>query len=163
MVKDPEKRRRVMQRSMQLGHCICDPRKPCPCDLLHRAGSMSLRGGRRRPRARPRSASPSGRRAAGCASKIDQAALQRILAGLPSPADPRVLIGMPAGDDAGVYLLDEQTALVQTVDVFTPPVDDPYPFGQIAAANSLSDVYAMGGRPITALSIVGFPAGKLPG
>ena len=98
----------------------------------------------------------------GCASKIDQAALQRILAGLPSPADPRVLIGMPAGDDAGVYLLDEQTALVQTVDVFTPPVDDPYAFGQIAAANSLSDVYAMGGRPITALSIVGFPAGKLP-
>jgi selenide,water dikinase len=61
-----------------------------------------------------------------------------------------------------VYLLDERTALVQTVDVFTPPVDDPYAFGQIAAANSLSDVYAMGGRPITALSIVGFPTGKLP-
>ena len=69
---------------------------------------------------------------------------------------------MPAGDDAGVYLLDERTALVQTVDVFSPPVDDPYLFGQIAAANSLSDVYAMGGRPITALSIVGFPARKLP-
>ncbi len=98
----------------------------------------------------------------GCASKIDQATLQRILAGLPSLADPRVLIGMPAGDDAGVYRLDENTALVQTVDVFTPPVDDPYLFGQIAAANSLSDVYAMGGRPITALSIVGFPAGRLP-
>ena len=98
----------------------------------------------------------------GCASKIDQATLQRILAGLPSPANPRVLIGMPAGDDAGVYLLDERTALVQTVDVFTPPVNDPYAFGQIAAANSLSDVYAMGGQPITALSIVGFPAGKLP-
>jgi selenide,water dikinase len=98
----------------------------------------------------------------GCASKIDQAVLQRILGGLPSPANPRVLIGMPAGDDAGVYLLDERTALVQTVDVFTPPVDDPYAFGQIAAANSLSDVYAMGGRPITALSIVGFPVGKLP-
>ena len=95
-------------------------------------------------------------------SKIDQPTLQRILAGLPSLADPRVLIGMPAGDDAGVYRLDENTALVQTVDVFTPPVDDPYLFGQIAAANSLSDVYAMGGRPITALSIVGFPAGRLP-
>ena len=62
----------------------------------------------------------------------------------------------------GSICLDERTALVQTVDVFTPPVDDPYAFGQIAAANSLSDVYAMGGRPITALSIVGFPAGKLP-
>ena len=61
--------------------------------------------------------------------------MQRILAGLPAPADPRVLVGMPAGDDAGVYLLDERTALVQTVDVFTPPVDDPYAFGQIAAAN----------------------------
>ena len=69
---------------------------------------------------------------------------------------------MAAGDDAGVFLLDERTALVQTVDVFSPPVDDPFLFGQIAAANSLSDVYAMGGRPLTALSIVGFPAGKLP-
>ena len=69
---------------------------------------------------------------------------------------------MPAGDDAGVFLLDEHTALVQTVNVFSPPVDDPYTFGQIAAANSLSDVYAMGGRPLTALSVVGFPARKLP-
>jgi selenide,water dikinase len=73
-----------------------------------------------------------------------------------------VLIGMPAGDDAGVYQLDDHTALVQTVDVFTPSVDDPYVFGQIAAANSLSDVYAMGGRPLTALSIIGFPARALP-
>jgi selenide,water dikinase len=64
---------------------------------------------------------------------------------------------MPAGDDAGVFLLDDGTALVQTVDVFSPSVDDPYLFGQVAAANSLSDVYAMGGRPLTALSIVGFP------
>jgi len=99
---------------------------------------------------------------AGCASKIDQATLRRVLQGLPAPDDPRVLIGMPAGDDAGVYQLDENTALVQTVDVFTPSVDDPYVFGQIAAANSLSDVYAMGGRPLTALSIVGFPVRVLP-
>ena len=101
-------------------------------------------------------------RTAGCGSKIDQATLQRVLAGLPAPADPRVLIGMPAGDDAGVFLLDERTALVQTVDVFSPSVDDPYVFGRIAAANSLSDVYAMGGRPLTALSVVGFPARKTP-
>jgi selenide, water dikinase len=99
---------------------------------------------------------------AGCASKIDQATLLRVLQGLPSSDDPRVLIGMPAGDDAGVYQLDEHTALVQTVDVFTPSVDDPYTFGQIAAANSLSDVYAMGGRPLTALSIIGFPVRVLP-
>jgi selenide,water dikinase len=84
------------------------------------------------------------------------------LQGLSGSDDPRVLIGMPAGDDAGVYQLDENTALVQTVDVFTPSVDDPYVFGQIAAANSLSDVYAMGGRPLTALSIVGFPVRTLP-
>jgi selenide,water dikinase len=99
---------------------------------------------------------------AGCASKIDRATLMRVLEGLPSPEDPRVLVGMPAGDDAGVYQIDDDTALVQTVDVFTPSVDDPYTFGQIAAANSLSDVYAMGGRPLTALSIIGFPARSLP-
>ena len=69
---------------------------------------------------------------------------------------------MPAGDDAGVYRLDDDLALVQTVDVFSPSADDPYTFGQIAAANSLSDVYAMGGRPVTALSIVGFPPRSVP-
>jgi len=68
-----------------------------------------------------------------------------------------VLVGFSTNDDAGVYLLDEGLALVQTVDFFTPIVDDPFTFGQIAAANSLSDVYAMGGRPVSALSIVGFP------
>jgi selenide,water dikinase len=68
-----------------------------------------------------------------------------------------LLVGFETSDDAGVYLLDEETALVQTVDFFTPIVDDPRTFGEIAAANSLSDVYAMGGRPISALSLVGFP------
>jgi len=76
---------------------------------------------------------------------------------LPQQIDPNVLVGFETSDDAGVYLLDENTALVQTVDFFTPIVDDPRTFGEIAAANSLSDVYAMGGRPISALSIVGFP------
>ena len=76
---------------------------------------------------------------------------------LPRQTDPNVLVGFETSDDAGVYLIDENTALVQTVDFFTPIVDDPRTFGEIAAANSLSDVYAMGGRPISALSIVGFP------
>jgi selenide, water dikinase len=76
---------------------------------------------------------------------------------LPRQTDPNVLVGFETNDDAGVYLLDEKTALVQTVDFFTPIVDDPRTFGEIAAANSLSDVYAMGGRPISALSLVGFP------
>jgi selenide,water dikinase len=76
--------------------------------------------------------------------------------------DPRVLVGTGTHDDAGVYLLDNGTALVQTVDYFTPIVDDPYEFGAIAAVNALSDVYAMGGRPLTALNIAGFPSGLLP-
>ena len=80
-----------------------------------------------------------------------------MLSKLPKQFDPNVLIGFDTADDAGVYRLSDELALVQTVDFFTPIVDDPYIFGQIAAANSLSDVYAMGGRPISALSIVGFP------
>ena len=77
-------------------------------------------------------------------------------------SDPRLIVGRETFDDAGVFVLSDDLALVQTVDFFAPIVDDPYLFGQIAAANALSDVYAMGGEPITALNIVGFPAGKLP-
>ena len=77
--------------------------------------------------------------------------------GLPRANDPNVLVRFETNDDAGVYKLGPEMALVQTVDFFTPIVDDPHTFGQIAAANSLSDVYAMGGKPISALSIVGFP------
>jgi selenide, water dikinase len=81
---------------------------------------------------------------------------------VPSHADPRVLVGRESFDDAGVFVLRDDLALVQTVDFFAPIVDDPYEFGQIAAANALSDVFAMGGEPLTALAIVGFPVGKLP-
>ncbi len=160
-MKDLEKRRRVMQRSMRLGHCICDPKTACPCEIFRSEDLCPCAGEEYAAAAGPVRLTELVR-TAGCGSKIDQATLQRVLAGLPAPADPRVLVGMPAGDDAGVYLLDERTALVQTVDVFSPPVDDPCLFGRIAAANSLSDVYAMGGRPLTALSVVGFPAKKLP-
>ena len=83
--------------------------------------------------------------------------MDSVLAKLPKQFDPNVLVGFDTADDAGVYQLTPELALVQTVDFFTPIVDDPYTFGLIAAANSLSDVYAMGGRPISALSIVGFP------
>ncbi len=83
--------------------------------------------------------------------------MDSVLSRLPPQSDPNVLIGFDTADDAGVYQLTPELALVQTVDFFTPIVDDPYTFGQIAAANSLSDVYAMGGRPISALCIVGFP------
>src|ERR687884_1530794 len=88
--------------------------------------------------------------------------LSRALAPLPHDADPRIIVGRETYDDAGVFLVSEDVALVQTVDFFAPIVDDPYAFGQVAAANALSDVYAMGGEPLTALNIVGFPAGKLP-
>lgn len=88
--------------------------------------------------------------------------LSEVLAPLPSLKDPRLLVGRETFDDAGVFLLSDEVALVQTVDFFAPIVDDPYDFGQIAAANALSDVYAMGGQPLTALNIVAFPTGTLP-
>lgn len=80
----------------------------------------------------------------------------------PALPDANVLVGLDAPDDAGVYKLTDDLAIVQTVDFFTPIVDDPYAFGAIAAANALSDVYAMGGRPVTALNLVGYPISKLP-
>ncbi len=83
--------------------------------------------------------------------------LRSVLQGVEGFVDPKVLVGYQTADDAGVYLLSDDIALVQTVDFFTPVVDDPFTYGQIAAANSLSDVYAMGGTPRFALSIVGFP------
>ena len=86
----------------------------------------------------------------------------QVLRGLPQLSDANVLVGTETADDAAVYRLDERTAIVQTVDFFSPIVDDPYTFGQIAAANALSDVYAMGGRPIFALNVAGFPRDKLP-
>jgi selenide,water dikinase len=89
-------------------------------------------------------------------------ATAQVLRSLPKPADPNLLVGSDHFDDAGVYKLDDRTALVMTVDFFPPLVDDPYEFGRIAAANSLSDIYAMGGRPLTALNIVGFPDKDLP-
>src|SRR5258707_1480083 len=96
-------------------------------------------------------------KAAGCAAKLNPATLDAILRKLPRQTNPNVLVGFDTNDDAGIYKISDDLALVQTVDFFTPIVDDPFLFGQIAAANALSDVYAMGGRPISSLSIVGFP------
>ena len=84
-----------------------------------------------------------------------------MLSKIPKISDPNVLVGIDTADDAGVYRLNDETALIQTLDFFTPIVDDPYLFGQIAATNSLSDVYAMGGRPLTAMNIVTFPICRL--
>jgi len=98
----------------------------------------------------------------GCACKLRPQELERVLAGLPVPHDPQVLVGFGTSDDAAVYKLREDLAIVQTVDFFTPIVDDPYHFGAIAAANAFSDIYAMGGKPLFALNIVGFPSNRLP-
>src|SRR5580692_5830843 len=96
-------------------------------------------------------------KAGGCASKLAPGSLAAVLAKLPRQSDPNVLVGFDTSDDAGIYRIAPNLALVQTVDFFTPLVDDPFTFGQIAATNALSDVYAMGGEPVTALSIVCFP------
>jgi selenide,water dikinase len=97
-------------------------------------------------------------KAGGCASKLSPAVLDAVLPKLPKQSDPNVLVGFDHADDAGVYQIGPGKALVQTVDFFTPMVDDPYIFGQIAATNALSDIYAMGGHPMTALAHVCFPA-----
>ncbi len=96
-------------------------------------------------------------KAAGCAAKLNPATLEHVLRKLPRQMDPNVLVGFDTNDDAGIYRVSDDLALVQTVDFFTPIVDEPELFGAIAAANALSDVYAMGGRPISSLSLVGFP------
>lgn len=101
-------------------------------------------------------------KAAGCAAKLSPAILDAVLKRLPPPNDPNLIVGFETSDDAAVYRLSSDLGIVQTVDFFTPIVDDPALFGQVAAANSLSDVYAMGGRPITALTIVAFPASRPP-
>ncbi|HAN18125.1 MAG: selenide, water dikinase SelD [Bacteroidetes bacterium GWC2_33_15] len=98
----------------------------------------------------------------GCACKLRPQELEKILKDLPVSNDPNILIDTQNSDDAAVYKINETTALVQTVDFFTPIVDDPYDFGAIAAANSLSDIYAMGAKPLFALNIVGFPSNRLP-
>lgn len=98
----------------------------------------------------------------GCSSKIPPAQLEKVLEKLPVAADPDILVNIDTHDDAGVYRLNDDLALVLTTDFFPPMVSDPYEFGQIAATNSISDVYAMGGDPVLALNIMMFPASLIP-
>ena len=160
---DFAKRRQVMERSMRLGHCICDPRRGCPCDVYRDQGICPCAG------ERPEPADPSTVRLTqlvrnpGCASKISPADLDRVLSRLPEVRDPAIISGLAAADDAAIYRLTDTLCLVQTVDVFTPCVDDPHLFGRICAANCVSDIYAMGGEPRTALSILAFPSETLDG
>lgn len=98
----------------------------------------------------------------GCSAKIPPSTLEEILKHLPVPVDPDILVNIDTQDDAGVYRISDDLALVFTTDFFPPVCSDPYEFGQIAAANSISDIYAMGGTPKLALNIMMFPASKLP-
>lgn len=98
---------------------------------------------------------------AGCAAKLAPGDLDRALCGLDLPVDPNLLVGLERADDGGVYRISDDLALVQTIDFFPPMVDDPRCFGRIAAANALSDIYAMGGIPKTAMNVVAFPAKTL--
>src|SRR5947208_12976800 len=98
----------------------------------------------------------------GCGCKIAPAVLRDIMAKVPvASAFPNLMVGTETSDDAAVWRLNDQQALVATTDFFMPVVDDPFEFGRIAATNALSDVYAMGGTPILALAVVGMPIGKL--
>jgi len=101
-------------------------------------------------------------KASGCGAKIGPADLSDFLCGFELPEDPDLLVGIKEPDDAGVYKLTDTIAIVQTIDFFTPIVDDPFIFGQIAAANSLSDIYAMGAKPLTAMNVFCFPTKKMP-
>ncbi len=160
---DLEKRRRMMERSRRLGHCICDVRRPCPCDVFRNDGICPCAGERPDPVDSAQVKLMQWVRNAGCASKIAPADLDAVLARLPAVNDPAVISGLAAADDAAIYRISENLCLVQTVDVFTPCVDDARLFGKICAANCLSDIYAMGGTPRTALSVLAFPSEKLPG
>src|SRR5208337_2211211 len=122
---DLEKRRLVMERSIRLGHCICDPRRPCPCDVFRDQNICPCAGERPDPVDLSQLKLTGLVRNAGCASKISSADLA-------------------AADDAAIYRIADNLCLVQTVDVFTPCVDNPHLFGRICAANCLSDIYAMG-------------------
>ncbi|MDY6121728.1 MAG: selenide, water dikinase SelD [Porphyromonas sp.] len=98
----------------------------------------------------------------GCSAKIDPKLLRELLSGFSLPVDERILVGISTHDDAGVYKLNEETALIVTTDFFPPMVDDPYTFGRIAATNALSDVYAMGGKPLLSLNLMHYPVAQLP-
>ena len=152
-----------MERSQRLGHCICDPRRPCPCDVFRDQNICPCAGERPDPVDFSQLKLTSLVRNAGCASKISPADLEAVLKRLPAVNDPAVISGLAAADDAAIYRIAENLCLVQTVDVFTPCVDDPHLFGRICAANCLSDIYAMGGEPRTALSILAFPSETLDG
>jgi selenide,water dikinase len=160
---DIARRRRVMERSQLLGHCICDVRRPCPCDVFRDDGICPCAGERPDPIDLSQVKLMELVSNAGCTSKIAPAELDAVLGRLPAVNDPAVISGLAAGDDAAIYRISDDLCLVQTVDVFTPCVDDPHLFGRICAVNCLSDIYAMGGEPRTALSILAFPTEKLPG
>ena len=160
---DLAKRRRIMQRSRRLGHCVCDPRRPCPCDVFTQQGICPCAGERPEPVDLSTIRLTQLVHNAGCASKIAPADLEAVLARLPPANDPAVISGVPAGDDAAIYRLTDDVVLVQTVDVMTPCCDDARTFGRICAANCLSDIYAMGGVPRTALSVLAFPSETLDG
>ena len=152
-----------MERSQRLGHCICDPRRPCPCDVFREQSICPCAGERPDPVDFSQLKLTKLVHNAGCASKISPADLEAVLKRLPEVKDPAVISGLAAADDAAIYRIADNLCLVQTVDVFTPCVDDPHLFGRICAANCLSDIYAMGGEPRTALSILAFPSETLDG
>lgn len=156
-------RNRLMQRSKMLGVCVCDPKRRCPCDIFVTLDICPCAGEKPAQNKKNQIKLTESVHNLGCASKIPALELEHFLAKLPKVKDPAVISGLPSADDAAVYKINRNTTLVQTVDVFTPCVDDPVIFGKICAANCLSDIYAMGGVPKTALSVLAFPSDTLDG
>ena len=156
-MKDKTKHGKKVESSIDLGRGICNPKQAYHSDLSKKENVCTCSGERLKNAENREIKLTDFVENAGCASKISQNDLKKVLTKLPKINDPRVIVSSDTCDDAGVFKLDNGMALVQSVDVFTPVVDDPYTFGEIAAANSVSDIYAMGGIPLTALSIVCFP------
>lgn len=160
--KDLLKRKQVIMESRECGHCLKDEKCTCPCSLFEEKNVCSAAG----ESAEAEDGIPihmtDYATSGDLIGKIGQKDLHEVLSSLSFASDPRLLVDSSTADDAGIFEIRPGTLLVQTVDVSQPTVDDPYLFGRIAASSSMSNVYAMGGTPVTALSIIGFPINTLP-
>lgn len=156
------KRKEVITKSRECGHCIKNDECTCPCPLFEEKNVCSAAGESLECESGIPIHMTDYATNSDLIGKIGQKDLHEVLSKLSFASDPRMLVDSSTADDAGIFEIRPGTLLVQTVDVSQPTVDEPYLFGRIAASSSMSNVYAMGGTPVTALSIIGFPINTLP-